>query len=275
MRSWYRETRFECGDYMDVNIYPVYTKTPYKRKKAKPTSETQQRINDKNAEQNLIRIANANFTEEDMKVELTYRKDIRPQTYEESQRELANFLRRVKRAREKKGLPELKFIGVTETGKETWNPHHHLIMSGGMDQNEISELWGRGYTRTAGLIFDENGIATLIGYMLKQLREFTGKKKYTRSRNLIIPQAKQRDNRLSKKQVKELAKDTECRAEYEKLYEGYNLSQAKVVYNESNGGVYIYARYYKQEAAWCKPKKKLNRSHSLGGQSTLKRNMRN
>jgi hypothetical protein len=260
---------------MDVNIYPVYTKTPYKRKKAKPTSETQQRINDKNAEQNLIRIANANFTEEDMKVELTYRKEIRPQTYEESQRELANFLRRVKRAREKKGLPELKFIGVTETGKEQLNPHHHLIMSGGMDQNEISELWGRGYTRTAGLIFDENGIATLIGYMLKQLREFTGKKKYTRSRNLVIPQAKQRDNRLSKKQVKELAKDTECRAEYEKLYEGYNLSQAKVVYNESNGGVYIYARYYKQEAAWCKPNKKLNRSHSLGGQSTLKRNMRN
>jgi hypothetical protein len=275
MRSWYRETRFECGDYMDVNIYPVYTKTPYKRKKAKPTSETQQRINDKNAEQNLIRIANANFTEEDMKVELTYRKETRPQTYEESQRELANFLRRVKRAREKKGLPELKFIGVTETGKEQLNPHHHLIMSGGMDQNEISELWGRGYTRTSGLIFDENGIATLIGYMLKQLREFTGKKKYTRSRNLVIPQAKQRDNRLSKKQVKELAKDTECRAEYEKLYEGYNLSQAKVVYNESNGGVYIYARYYKQEAAWCKPKKKLNRSHSLGGQSTLKRNMRN
>jgi hypothetical protein len=275
MRSWYRETRFECGDYMDVNIYPVYTKNPYKRKKAKPTSETQQRINDKNAEQNLIRIANANFTEEDMKVELTYRKEIRPQTYEESQRELANFLRRVKRAREKKGLPELKFIGVTETGKEQLNPHHHLIMSGGMDQNEISELWGRGYTRTSGLIFDENGIATLIGYMLKQLREFTGKKKYTRSRNLVIPQAKQRDNRLSKKQVKELAKDTECRAEYEKLYEGYNLSQAKVVYNESNGGVYIYARYYKQEAAWCKPKKKLNRSHSLGGQSTLKRNMRN
>ena len=127
MRSWYRETRFECGDYMDVNIYPVYNKTPYKRKKAKPTSETQQKINDKNAEQNLIRIANANFTENDIKVDLTYRKDVRPQTYEDSQRELANFLRRVKRARERKGLPELKFIGVTETGKEQLNPHHHLI----------------------------------------------------------------------------------------------------------------------------------------------------
>lgn len=275
MRSWYRETRFECGDYMDVNIYPVYTKTPYKRKKAKPTSETQQKINDKNAEQNLVRIANANFTEEDMKVDLTYRKELRPQTYEDSQRELANFLRRVKRARERKGLPELKFIGVTETGKEQLNPHHHLIMSGGLDQNEISELWGRGYTRTAGLIFDENGIASLVGYMLKQLREFMGKKRYTRSRNLVIPQAKKRDNRLSKKQVKELAKDTEDRAEFEKLYEGYNLAQAKVVYNESNGGVYIYARYYKTEAAWCRPRKKQSRSRSLGGRSSPKHNMRN
>ena len=99
MRSWYRETRYECGDYMEVNIYPVYTKAPCRRKKAKPTSETQQKLNDIYAESKLIRIANANFTDHDLKVELTYSKEHLPQTDEEAARELRNFLRRVKRYR--------------------------------------------------------------------------------------------------------------------------------------------------------------------------------
>lgn len=46
----------------------------------------------------------------------------------------------------------------------------------------------------------------------------------------------------------ELARDTEASREFEKLYEGYFFSEAKVVYNDTNGGVYIYARYYKKEA---------------------------
>ena len=96
---------------------------------------------------------------------------------------------------------------MTEKGKRKGRFHHHLIMNGGIDQTELQRIWGKGYIKTAGLVFDENGIATLVGYMLKQAREFMGKKKYSRSRNLIVPQAKSRDNRFSQKQVKELARD--------------------------------------------------------------------
>lgn len=274
MRSWYRETRYECGDYMEVNIYPVYTKAPCRRKKAKPTSETQQKLNDIYAESKLIRIANANFTDHDLKVELTYSKEHLPQTDEEAARELRNFLRRVKRYRERNGLSELKYIAVTEKGSRSGRYHHHLIMSGEISVFDLVQLWGLGIVGTDILIFDENGIASLTRYMLKQAREFAGKKKYTRSRNLIDPPPKQRDNRFSKRKIVELAKDTENRAEFEKLYEGYHLSQAQVVYNDTNGGVYIYARYYKKGAAWCNKKKKTSRPSSSAGRPSPKDNTR-
>lgn len=275
MRCWYRETRFECGDYLDVALYPVYTKSVIRAKKAKPTSETQQKLNDTLAENKLIRIANANFTEEDIKLDLTYIEDYHPESDEEAARQLSIFLRRVKRYRESQGLEPLKYISVTEKGKRKGRFHHHLIMNGGIDQTELQRIWGKGYIKTAGLVFDENGIATLVGYMLKQAREFMGKKKYSRSRNLIVPQAKSRDNRFSQRQTKELAKDTTDRAQYEMLYEGYFLSQAQVVYNDANGGTYIYARYYKQEAQWCNRKKKSSKQRSSDGQAMHRRSMRN
>ena len=256
MRSWYRETRFECGDYLDVNIYPVYTKAPCRSRKAKPTSETQQKLNDMNAELKLIRIANANFTDHDLKVELTYSNKHLPEDDEAAAKELRNFLRRVKRYRERNGLSELKYIAVTEKGTRSGRYHHHLIMSGDIDLFDLVALWGNGIVGTDILVFDENGIASLVRYMMKQAREFIGKKKYSRSRNLTIPQPRQRDNRFSKRKVKELARDTECRTEYEKLYEGYHLAQATAVYNDSNGGTYIFARFYKKEAAWCKRRQK-------------------
>ena len=276
VRSWYRETRFECGDYMEVNLYPVYTKAPSRRKKAKPTSETQQKLNELNAEHKLIRIANANFGSHDLKIELTYSAEHLPEDDEAAARELRNFLRRVKRYRQSRGLSELKYIAVTEKGPRSGRYHHHLIMNGDIELFDLVQLWGNGIVGTDMLQFDQDGIASLARYMMKQAREFIGKKKYTRSRNLIDPPPKSRDNRFSKRKIMELAKDTDNRAEFEKLYEGYRLSRASVVYNEANGGVYIYARYYKQEAEWCRRQaKKTSRPSSSGGLSSRPRNMKN
>ena len=278
MRSWYRETRYECGDYLDVMIYPVYTKTPVRRKKAKPTSEVQQKLNEIYAEEKLIRIANANFTPRDYKVELTYSSEYLPQSDEDADRELTNFLRRVKRYRKQRGLSELKYIAVTEKGSRSGRYHHHLIMSGDIELFDLVALWGKGIVGSDLLIFDENGIANLVKYMMKQLKEFVGKK-YKRSRNMIVPEAKKRDNRFSKRMIVELAKDTENRAEYEKLYEGYHLSKADAIFNDVNGGVFLRMRYYRKEAAWLKRwgsriQKKTSRPSSSAGQPSPKDNTR-
>ena len=277
MRSWYRETRYECGDYMEVNIYPVHGKTISRRKKAKPTKEVQQKLNDIYAENKLVRKGNANFTDHDLKVELTYSPAHLPGTLEEAEKELRNFIRKVKRYRKKHGLSELKYISTTETGKKSNRYHHHLIMSGGIDLYDLVQMWGKGIVGTDLLVFDGNGIASLIRYMIKQvmpkgmsesnLSEFEGKKRYSCSRNLVDPPAKQRDNRFSKRQVTDLAKNIEDKPIFEKLYAGYFISEVKKVYSEINGGVYLYIRLYKEDAAWCNKKKKTNRACSSAGRN--------
>lgn len=265
MRSRYRETYYKCGDYLDVNIYPVYKQgSGGRRRKAKPTPEMKQKLNEIASQNKLIRIANANFCESDLKVELTYKPEKNPETDEDAARELRNFLRRVKRYRERNGLSELKYIAVTERGSVKGRYHHHLILND-IPIKDLVDLWGNGIVGTDVLQFDENGIASLARYMMKQARDILGKKKYTRSHSLVDPQPVSRDS-VSKRKVMELAENIECRAEYEKLHEGYFLAQASVIFNDANGGVYIYARYYSKEAEWCKrQQKRSSRSRSSGG----------
>lgn len=254
MLNVYREKYYLCGDYMEVHLYPVYRKAGVRRKKSKPTSECQKKLNEMKAENKLIRKFNYNFSADDLKIELTYRSEYHPQSDEEASRNLTNFLRRMKRLRKRMGLPELKYAAVTERGCRKGRYHHHLVISGGISPSEIVKLWGMGRIGAEPLQFDENGIADLARYMIK--KSAASKKKWNASKNLADPPERQRDGRLSKRRVMELARDTDARREYEKYYEGYFLSEAKKVYNDVNGGVYIYARFYRKDAEFCKVREK-------------------
>lgn len=264
MRSRYREKYYVCGDYLEVSLYPVYKTARRRRRKAKPTAECQKKVNQMHAENKCIRIAHANFTAADMKVDLTYDSKHLPVDDESAARELANFFRRVKRYRKREGLSELKYIAVTEKGKRTGRYHHHLIISGGLSPQEIIMLWGKGYVRTDGLQFNENGIADLVKYILK--KSVASCKRWNQSKNLIHPDPKQRDGRLSKRAVQELARDTENNREYERYYPDYCLAEARRVYSDVTGGIYIYARFYRKEAEFCREKKR-SRLHCSSGQS--------
>lgn len=247
MRCCYREKLYECGDYLESNIYPVYKSANSRGKKSKPTKEIQQKLNEINAENKFIRLCNANFTITDLKVELTYKNEYHPSDAREAERQLRNFLRRLKHYRKRNRLPELKYVAVTEQGSRKGRFHHHLIINGDISLRDLVSLWGKGRVGINILQFNENGIADLARYMIKRSTA-SCKKKWNASKNLIHPQPRKRDGRLSKRRVLELARDTENVREYEKLYEGYCFSEARKVYNDINGGVYIYARYYKKEA---------------------------
>lgn len=151
MRRQYREKYYVCGDYLEAHIFPVYRKSISRRKKSKPSRECQQKLNDISAENQCIRIVHANFSYKDMKIDLTYDNAHVPISDEKAAKELENFLRRLKRYRNKLGLPELKYISVTEKGKRTGRYHHHLIINGGLTPQEIIAIWGRGYVRTDAL----------------------------------------------------------------------------------------------------------------------------
>ena len=115
-RTFNRESVYVCGDYMDGDIYPVFQAPGKRRSRCKPTSEIQQKLNQKNAEKKLTRLVHSNFTEDDIALHLTYRPGEEPQTEEEAQHILSNYIRRLKRRYAKLGL-ELKYISCTEYGK--------------------------------------------------------------------------------------------------------------------------------------------------------------
>lgn len=269
MLNIYREKYYLCGDYMEVHLYPVHRKAGVRRKKSKPSSECQKKLNEMIAENKFIRKLNYNFTSEDYKIELTYRNEYHPQSDDEASRNLSNFLRRMKRLRTKLGLPPLKYASVTEKGAKKGRYHHHLVISGGISPKDIAQLWGMGRIGAEPLQFDENGVADLARYMLKKSE--ASKKKWNASKNLAAPPEKQRDGRLSKRKVMELAKDTDDHRAFEKYYDGYYLSEAKRVYNDVNGGIYIYARFYRKDAEFCTIREKTKRYRQGYPQKTASR----
>lgn len=251
MRCLYREHKFICGDYMDVDIYPVFKSGDGRQKKAKPSTETQALLNSRNAEKKLTRLAHCNFTSKDLEIHLTYA--INPSTEEEARKDLQNFLRRVKRMRKKAGLPALKYIAVTERGKrDTCRYHHHITMSGGLDRDALEECWGKGTANSRRLQFNEYGIAGLMHYITKDSAfdkdSSVFKKRWLASKNLNRPVERTSDYKYSSRKVKELAKERENRRFIEQHYKGYFCADCSVQENPYNNGTYLSIRLYRTEA---------------------------
>lgn len=244
MRCLYREKKYQCGEYLEVDIFPVFEKQRGRGKKRKPTSDVQKRLNQRNAERKLIRLLNTNFTKKDIRFDLTYNAENLPASPEDAQRQMQNFLRRIKRYRKKHGLPELKYVAVTEIGEKSGRIHHHIVMSGGIDINTLAEIWGKGYTNAKPLQFDAYGIVGIAKYLVK---EPVLSKRWCASRNLKQPKETQRDGKIPAYKVKELHNSRDDNREYlEKLYEGYVLVDCKPFFNEINGGYYVTVRLYKK-----------------------------
>lgn len=236
-RFFMREIIYECGDYLDGEIYPVFQAPGKRRKKCKPSSEILARSNQRRAEKRITRIAHANFSREDVALHLTYSQE--PESLEEAKRDLQNFLRRVKRARRKAGLLDLKYISCTELGKKRGRVHHHLIINGGLDRDTLEGLWGKGYANSKRLQFNENGITGLTRYMGKDRLTY---KRWNQSRNLILPQPKILDGSVSLVAADELAEAIDAGTEaawMEERFPGWNLVEAKAWLNEVNRGRYI------------------------------------
>ena len=244
MRCLYREKRYHCGEYLEVDVYPVFEYQRGRSKKRKPTSETQQKLNQRNSERKLIRLLNTNFTHRDIRFDLTYNEDNYPESAQDAQRQMQNFLRRVKRYRKRNNLPELKYVAVTEEGKNTKRFHHHIVMSGGVDINTLAEIWGKGYTTAKPLQFDDSGITGIAKYLIKD--PILGKR-WCGSKNLERPKETQRDGRLSQRKVRQFHDSgTDNRDEIENFYQGYYLVEVQRMFNEVNDGYYLTIRMKKK-----------------------------
>lgn len=248
-RTWYREKRYLCGDYIDTYIYPVYpvsSKRVRRGAKRKPTRAVQEKLNRRHAKEKYTRLIHANFTEKDLALTLTFGED--PASDREAVTRLQKYLRKLRSLYKKAGI-ELKYLWSMEKTKRG-RVHFHLVLSGGLDRDLLEQLWPWGYSNSKRLQFEQGGLAALGAYMTKSHwsgdEPRGGYRSYNGSKNLVDPPPEVNDYRVgSRTRAKELA-EREAGA-WEKLYPGCELIELEPFISDEYGSVYIFARMRRVE----------------------------
>ncbi|MDD3040535.1 hypothetical protein [Bacteroides sp.] len=276
-RNFVREKRIYCGkEWLEVDIVPVTNIPEAGIEKKEKSSKKQKNLNDKNSKRKFVQVANANFTEEDLHISATYDDKHLPKTLEEAERNVHNYLDRVKRRMKKVTGQDLKYMLVTEytpedeeeedkksTDKKTKavRIHHHIIINGGLSRDDLEIMWTHdrinwkklendpkyrrsitllGYVNCDRLQPNENGIEGLVKYIDKRKK---GCKKWSTSQNLVKPVVKKNDHKYSFRKLREYAKYPEDKEVWRKRYQGYEPTKIEFVHNDYTGwSVYLRLR---------------------------------
>lgn len=193
------------------------------------TSEEQQEINKKIAEEKLRWRINANFKEGDYHLILDYALSNRPAGKEQMREDINKFLKQLRKEYKKLGI-ELKYIHVMEIG-EKGGKHHHLVINE-IPLKIIRKCWTKGRIKVFPL--DESGnYGELASYLIKQTSKSKElqSKKWNSSRNLIIPEPK-----------KEIIKANKYREE-PRAQKGYYIDKNSIVSGISQYDGYPYLKY--------------------------------
>lgn len=238
-RTFMREQRIVCGErYMEVDIYQVTEQRARpKREKGKATSsEKQQRLNDKNARRYLVQLANANFTARDLHLTCTYDNAHLPQSEEQAERDLGNYLRRVNYALRRQGKAPARYIAVTEgraqkDGSAPARWHHHIIIGADLTRDELEALWSRDGEPlgicNADRLNMSRSLNDLCSYMLKNPNR---KRRWRQSRGLRMPERKRpNDTKWNRGKVDAVARSGQLHdADYwEKQFAGWQLLEVE------------------------------------------------
>lgn len=271
-----KEKKVDCGNYREVDILPR-TESADKAVKGKRgrrrkvTPPKQKNLNDKNARRYLTQLANGNFSEDDYHVTMTYSDKYLPESVEEAERTVTNYLRRIAYRRKRLELEPLKYILVTEyktdaVGKTLTRIHHHIIMNEGISRDDLELMWTHdriswkkaregpkyrknihrlGFVNVDRLQPNENGVEALCNYLLK---EPCGKKRWSSSRNLIRPvELAPAQKKYTRSQIDRLAKSPDSGMEYfRKKFPKYEIVSCEAVFYEETGW-HIYLKMWKKK----------------------------
>ena len=251
-RMGYRTRTIKAGPRLEVEIYPIFGRENSGRLRAAKrnlTPEAVQRNNEERSRRKLVQLIDANFTEKDYHVTLTYAGNPpyvtltyagNPPSYEQARKDVKNFLRAVKRKREQRGLDELKYVYTIEDEQDGKRKriHIHAIMNGGISREELEKIWGQGYANADNLQPDENGLEAIARYITKQQKN---RRKWARSRNLKMPKVRTSDTKVSNARVRRLAVDFPNSAKeiMEKLYPNYTHTRTIMRFSDVVDGAYI------------------------------------
>lgn len=184
------KTKEYCFYYSSRHHPPKMGRSPW----TGSTSEAQKRVNRRQAERQLTRKMNANFSGSDLYVTFHYRKEDRPKDREEMRRQIRRLLDKLRRIYSKAKV-KFKYIWVAEIGSRG-AAHLHMVMSG-IEIGLIKKVWPYGHINIQPL--DDTGqYRKLAEYFIKYSDRTMGTdqalqgKRYNCSRNLITPKEKKR-----------------------------------------------------------------------------------
>lgn len=246
MQCKYKEKLIYAGDMIWGVVYGTFRKSGARRGKFRETSDIQKKLNERHAREQLTWLIHANFTKADMAVSLTYDDGWYPETEERFEKDVRNYIARVKRLYKRAGI-EFKYIVIKAFGGEGGRCHLHLIMSGGVDRDAVEAAWEYGRTNADRLQFNCCGVVDLSVYLAGQRR--VGARRWSGSKNLIKPAEKVNENRYSKRELQEIADSGSPHAFFAQRYEGYWLSEFPEVHkNPINGSYYMTFVMYKPDS---------------------------
>lgn len=266
-----------AGTSLEVICTPV-TKVDAgaKREAARRRSTpAQERLNQKNTQLRIMRLAECNFTQEDYFLTLTWQYPVEdrgmaniedmqrayeaagvPEDIGGAARAFKNFMGRVRRRVRKLGgdPADVKYIYVIESGKD--HPGgglpakyhiHALIHAPGLMDLDLKDLWPYGFTRCDRIDMQHEGAERLSKYLTKQRRY---ERRWGRSRNLKEPVEKVSYRQVSRRRAAKVAEDVRQygREIFEAIYRDYRCVEfPEVRYSDFMAGARIYVRMRRRD----------------------------
>ena len=207
-----------------------------RKRKENASRPVQKNLNYRNAQKWFRLSAVANFNEGDYTGEFTFAPENRPGSIEECEKEITNFIKRINRARKKKDLPKMKYMGVIE-GKNTDKLHFHLLLDNLLNRDEIDDLWTKGRGKNKKSIgftniekiktqYGIDGVIVKANYLTKEfkLENQKGKRKWFASRSLKKPVVERAQNwKYTDSKIARLLESEQLESQLEKDNPGWEL----------------------------------------------------
>ena len=253
----YRTLTVKAGTRLEAEVYPIFGRSMERQAreaKKEITKERQQQLNTRRSKRRLILLVENNFRFwEDYAITLTYKEGEEPENERRCRKDLRNFFLRLKRIREKRGLPELKYIYAIGYD-EQHRIHAHCLVTGGIDRTELEKIWGKGFANTYSLQEYGKGLQGIANYLYKQNEKAKDNgdrvnyHMWSGSRNLKKPQVRISDTKVSNRRVQRIAMDFDhmAREIMERIYPGYRFCECDVMISDYVSGVYIRCKLRKR-----------------------------
>lgn len=199
----YMKMTCRAGKTKEIAKYYTYWLQPERRKRSprvNPTTEQQQKINDRHLVKRLTRLLNANFNENCWYITFDYKKEQRPESVEVLHKQEQKLLRDLRKIYKKENAV-FKYVWTAEVGKRG-GAHIHMVVSP-IDIRLLKNIWQYGWATIKPM--DSSGqYRRLAEYFIKYFQktrdtdEQIQKKSYNPSKNLIRPVPKKKPMRGKK-----------------------------------------------------------------------------